>query len=335
MELLNNPYRTSPEEEARLKELAKNFPVTKLAYRGPHRTRSPRFDLHSHARKRLRASSAESGIAFSDLERMHIDRRSVNADQWIPEFANNDDDLQRVLAESAKQYAKSAGSGVKITAYENLDELKATVAEAFKRVAARHVGQAPKRRLERTENGMVETIVPCDEHFANHQTHIITVEKAGGYLERDAAIAYQSWRLRRNSTEVGSELRLTPSFVRHSLSGLCATARKLGFDAMPPRGDHTRGKLRNYRPNTATAKLPMAEELVALALSGKSFEEIAEQYGVKKPASVYGAYHRGKKIVIEKMRREGRTWDEINKHFASEPRLERKSQTPACVGAVA
>jgi hypothetical protein len=329
MDLLNSPFKTSPEEEARLKEQAKNFPVTKLPYAGPLRTRTPRFDLFSHARKRLRASSAKTGLSFSDLQQMHIDHRSENDAQWVPDFANNDHDLQSVLAESAKAYAKMSGSGVEVTDCENLDELKAIVAEAFKRVAARHIGEAPKRRLERTENGMIETIVPCDSQFANHRVHVITVEKAGGYLERDAAVAYQTWRLRRNSTLVGSELGLMPSHVRRILGGLCATARTLGFDATAPRGDHTRGKLRDYRPNVATAKLPMSEELVALVLSGKTFEQVAEQYGVKSPKSVLGAYVRGKKLVMARLRRQNHTWDEINEHFKNEPTLsKRQSLTP-------
>jgi hypothetical protein len=71
----------------------------------------------------------------------------------------------------------------------------------------------------------------------------------------------------------------------------------------------------------------MAEELVALALSGKTFEQIAEQYGVKRPASVFGAYTRGKKLVIEKLRKQGNTWDEINEHFKNEPHFKRSRQT--------
>src|SRR5689334_15908359 len=146
MDLLNNPFKTSAEEEARLKELAKSFPVTKLSYMGPRRTQTGRFDLHLHANKRLRASSAKTEISFGDLQRMHIERRSTGAERWVPDFANNDHDLQLVLVESAKEYVKAMGSGVRVNSYENLDELKALVAEAFKRVAARHVGEAAKRR---------------------------------------------------------------------------------------------------------------------------------------------------------------------------------------------
>jgi hypothetical protein len=76
----------------------------------------------------------------------------------------------------------------------------------------------------------------------------------------------------------------------------------------------------------------MAEELVELALSGRTFEQIAEQYGVKRPKSVAGAYDRGKKLVIERLRREGHTWAQIDQHFKNEPRLERNSGRRQCVG---
>ena len=91
---LLNPFKTSPEEEARLAEQAKTFPVTRLPYHGPRR----------HARVQFRIKRLTPGVAYSDFERMHIDRRSDNAEQWIPEFANNDTDLRRVLAQSAWEH---------------------------------------------------------------------------------------------------------------------------------------------------------------------------------------------------------------------------------------
>ena len=301
------PRLTSPEEEARLAEQAKNFPVTKLPYKGPRR----------HGRVQFRIKRRTPGIAFSDFDRMHIDRRSDNAEQWIPEFANNDKELQRVLAQSAWEHMLKHGP-VPDEFVENIGELQALSAAYVERLAKQSYGQAPRRRLERVADTMVESIVPCDEHFSNIKTHIITVKKAGGYIERNAAVAYHTWRLRRDSPTVGAELGLTATLVRHILGGLCASARRLGFDALPPRGDHTRGKLRMYRPNLRSSKLPMAEELLGLVLSGKTFREIADQFGVTHESSVRSAYQRAKKVVIQQMREQGATWEEVAKRFGTE-----------------
>jgi len=42
---LLNPFKTSPEDQARLDEQAKTFPVTRLPYRGPRRHARVQFNL--------------------------------------------------------------------------------------------------------------------------------------------------------------------------------------------------------------------------------------------------------------------------------------------------
>jgi hypothetical protein len=97
-------FKTSPEEEARLKEQAKNFPVTRLPYHGPRRNvRSSQFD------QRVRMVSAETGLTFSDVQRIHVDHRSDGSARWVPEFANNEKDLRLVLAQSAWNYMLKPG----------------------------------------------------------------------------------------------------------------------------------------------------------------------------------------------------------------------------------
>ncbi len=55
----------------------------------------------------------------------------------------------------------------------------------------------------------------------------------------------------------------------------------------------------------------MAEELLDLVLSGKTFREIADQFGVVREDSVKGAYKHAKKVIIHQMREQGATWGEI------------------------
>lgn len=302
-----NPFKTSPEEEARLKEQAKNFPVTRLPYRGPRRYSNVQFG------RRMKVVRADSGIAYNDFERMHVFRRGGNAEQWVPEFANNDTDLQLVLAQSAWDYCHRGR--VPDEFVKNLGDLKQLVDAFFEKYASEVRGQAPRRRIESIEGQTVVTTLACDEQYNNHRTHAILIKQAGGYLERDAAVAYQSWRLRRQSTTVGEELRLTPSLVRHILSGLCETARRLGFEATSPRAN-SRGKIRRYRPNNRIAKLPQAAELVRLVESGLTFEQIREKFGVMHVVAVKNAfYHSAKRIVSDNMRTNGATWDEIDKRF--------------------
>src|SRR6266850_246154 len=96
-------FRTSPEEQARLAEEARHFPVTKLPYQGPRRHARVQF------RKR-KVITTESGLAWTDYMRgMHMEHRSDNAEQWVPEFANNDKDLRLVLAQSSWNYMLKHG----------------------------------------------------------------------------------------------------------------------------------------------------------------------------------------------------------------------------------
>lgn len=310
MDLLNNPNKTSPEEEARLKEQAKSFPVTRLPYKGPRRHSSVQF-------RKFRVITATNGITFDDFGRMHVERRSDNAEQWVPEFANSDKDLQLVLAQSAWDYAHPGRNQGRVPDdfVSNLGGLKEIVDSFFNKHAGDVRGQAPRRRIERIDDKMVESTLPCDEQYSNQKTHVITVKNAGGYLERDAAVAYQSWRLRQNSTTVGEAMGLMPSHIRHILAGLCETARRLGFDATSPLGGHLRGQIRRYRSNSRIAKLPPAAELLRLVESGQTFEKIAEQFGVKRIDSVHGAFLRAKKIVMHDMRANGATWEEVEKRF--------------------
>jgi len=309
------PRFTTPEEEARLKEQAKTFPVTRLPYRGPRRHARVQFV------KRTRAVSVETGLAFEDYKNgMHIHRRADGAERWVPEFANNDNDLRLVLAQSTWNYMLRHHR-VPDEFVNNLGDLKQMAEAYFEHFTSRHQGQAPRRRIERIGEKIVESIIPCDEHYSNMQVHAITVKRAGGYLERDTAVAYYSWRLRHESPIVGEELGMTATHVRHILGGLCATARKLGFDALPPAGDHTRGMVREYRPNSRIAKLPYGEELVDLVLSGQTLREIADRFGVMHEEAVRNGYLRAKKLVTKQMRDAGSTWEEINARFATEPKL--------------
>jgi hypothetical protein len=109
---------------------------------------------------------------------------------------------------------------------------------------------------------------------------------------------------------------MTASHVRHIPSGLCASARYLGFDARPPQNSWHRGKVRTYRPNSRISKLTGAEELVQLVLSGQTYREIADRFGVKLEDSVKRAYERARRLVAQQMREKGSTWEEIRTRFS-------------------
>jgi hypothetical protein len=246
---------------------------------------------------------------------MHTYSHGQNLEQWIPEFANNDTQLRLVLAQSAWNYAGGKKGCVPDDFVHNFADIKQLADSYFNKHADDVRGQSPRRRIENVDGKMVTSILPCDEQYNIHKVHVATVKKAGGYIERDAAVAYQTWRLRQNSTSVAEAMGIMPSHVRHILSGLCDSARKLGFDALPPRGDHLRGLTRRYRSNPRMVKLPPAEELVQLVENGKTFEQIAKQFNVKLVKSVQGAFWRAKKIVILDMRAAGATWEDIEQRF--------------------
>src|SRR6266446_1701884 len=139
-------FRTSPEEQARLAEQAKTFPITRLPYKG-------RRGKIIHNLKPRKVVATETGIAFSDFQRMHVERRSDKVEQWVPDFANNDKNLRLVLAQSSWEYMLKHGR-VPDDFVENLGDLEQLVEKYFEKFAATNQGEAPRRRIERTDDGM-------------------------------------------------------------------------------------------------------------------------------------------------------------------------------------
>jgi hypothetical protein len=195
------------------------------------------FDLYQFGglRKANRPVSQESGIAFSDYERMQTHCAPKGRGDWFPPFAFNEKQLQRVLLVKAWSYVNGCSR-----APETIDYAAINAAATVKAVAGYGVrDEAPQVQREM------------------QAAHITAVQRAGGYLELQAAVAFRAWRLGQTSVEVAASLGITPFSVRVILQRLRDTARSLGFDVGAPHP--TRGKCRKPAP-PATLLYAAAEQ---------------------------------------------------------------------------
>lgn len=69
-----------------------------------------------------------------------------------------------------------------------------------------------------------------DIQHENHEKHIAAINRAGGYMEIQAAIAFKSWRLGMPSPDVATDLGMSPWQVRQILRRLRAVAARLGYE---------------------------------------------------------------------------------------------------------
>jgi hypothetical protein len=219
-------FRSSPEEEARLKEQAKTFPVKRLAYRGEHF--SLKFDRRTRGafkRKRMNTSSdlGAANLSYSDFESgMHITFHATASEmrlKFTPEFSKSDEELKLVIAQQGYSYALM-----------NLREKKAFYG-GKQRVPNGFV--LNRESLETLVNQATTTIKNRDSEFQGKDRHVIQCEKHGGYLALRTAIAYKSWRLYKDCTSIAEEMGLSPVGVRQILCRLCQTARRLELETFP------------------------------------------------------------------------------------------------------
>ncbi len=189
--------------------------VQRLPYIEP--TSFDHFDLHQFWKRGL-AVTRETGIAFSDYDRMHTSYRSTLRKVPAPLFAANDKQLADVIAHRCWRYAHGG---------------------------CRQMPEVDKKQLKRMTTLQLKQIKDqrrggegSDQDY-RHQVHVLNVQRIG-YVQMQAAVAYRSWRLNQPSTEVAASLGLTAYNVRIMLWRLVEVAEKLGYETV--RRKHVGGK---------------------------------------------------------------------------------------------
>jgi hypothetical protein len=155
--------------------------------------------------------SVESKLSFADYGRMSTQHRAQGR-RWVPPFAKNGKQLQRVLLVRVWRYCHSA-----TPAPENIDWQQLNKA-AQQRVLSYYKIRATSPTIQKEM----------------HAQHVAAVIKCGGYLQLQAACAYRGWLLGENSVSVGESLGISPNCVRVILQRLRDIARSLGYDCGQP-----------------------------------------------------------------------------------------------------
>lgn len=226
--LLSNPFPTSLEDEARLREQAKTFPITRLPYAGERACL--KFDRRTHGPLRMRIVKAMGNkkLSWADYTNgMHIQVHATAHEMrmfYTPAFAADDKLLRVVLAQSTFTYICASWEGVRqffggsqrvpqelVENRELLEKLAAHASERWARNKVKHSSIAAYRHVELTK------------HFH-------------GYLAFRAHVAYQAWRVAKDATTIAEEMGIPQSkcLIRMMLCRLCWTARRLGLETFKP-----------------------------------------------------------------------------------------------------
>jgi hypothetical protein len=178
------------------------------------------FNQFQFEKTYVNAVTKESGITFSDKERMHIERHIVRRHKrFIPVFATDPAKLRKVIALAAWRYAH-AGAQMPEDLQNNLPELLRITDEKFVRDDAKDI----KKRA-------------CDrEHLIRSRYKLVNnLQGKGGYLKVKAAVCYRSWILGETSPQVAAQLCMSPQQVRIMLWRLCKIAEELGYETFKRR----------------------------------------------------------------------------------------------------
>jgi hypothetical protein len=146
---------------------------------------------------------------------MHVHRHSATRGRrFIPEFATNPEQLRKVLTLFAWRYARpTKKKNSPVPDAITLDELRRITDERFEKDLKQN--RRPASQISQRENEAFERF--C---FVYDQ----------GWLRVHAAVAWRSWLLGYESTQVAASLFMTPQQVRIILWRLNLIARELGFD---------------------------------------------------------------------------------------------------------
>jgi hypothetical protein len=172
-----------------------------------------RFDnWQFQGRYQRRAVSAESKISFDDYTRSMKTEFRAEGRGWVPPFALNNEQLQKVLLTRAWRYIHHVVSLPKDVEWQEVARV------ATEKALQPHKIKSESPRIQK-------------EMLAAHVSAVI---RAGGLLQLWAAIAFRAWRLGQDSIAVGESLGVSPGAVRINLFRLRDIARSLGYDTGQP-----------------------------------------------------------------------------------------------------
>ena len=198
-------------------------------------TRGAQFDdWQFQGRYQNHAVSVKSKITFDDYGRSMSTAYRAEGRGWVPPFALNNEQLQRVLLTRAWRYIHHVVSLPKDVEWQ---EVARTATE---KALQPHNIKSGSPRIQKLM----------------FVAHVSAVIRAGGLLQLWAAIAFRAWRLGQDSVAVGESLGVSPGAVRINLFRLRDIARSLGYDTGIPHHsykskDHSKRLKRAWRRRKA------------------------------------------------------------------------------------
>lgn len=288
----------------------------------------PRFDLHQFDRK-YRAVSTKSRIAFSDYERMHTTRRSVERARRLdtPSWASNDKELRDVVLRYCERrfYLRSRG---KINEVSPL-----SVEQRLARIREKELKWADTAKLILCRMIARQKTEPSDKldiQIQNIDSQILIARRGAAAIA--VAIVYLYYRLGWDSPEIAQKLGIRPPLVRQTLARLQnAAAGKIYHSPKEQRVKQAKAEMRRVRdlfrklkqivdsterqatddelraimagiPQPKRSKKPRwsldrLRFIYFLRLQGKSWDSIAPKLGIRHGASL----QRGFDFYMERM----------------------------------
>jgi hypothetical protein len=203
-------------------------------------------------------AGAKTSIAFEDyLQSMHTERRKVQS-AWVPPFALNDKQLQKVLLLRAWRYTHQGKSVGKPP--EHIDPVETNRAATAKAILGHKIGKDAR---------------PIQHEMLRR--HKAAIKHAGGYMQLHAAIAFRAWRLGMDSVAVAETVSMTPQAVRQSLWRMRDTARDLGFEI--GRAGYTAGTKRPKKQVPASEPFSAERAVTLYTKLGMQVCKIALRFG--------------------------------------------------------
>jgi hypothetical protein len=219
----------------------------------PRRMQMLNFDRHQFDGKfsgSALPASVETSIAISDYKNsMHTESHAPKPRGWTAPFALNDAQLQKVLLLRAWRYVHGAAPFPENVNREKIN--RAATAKARKGHPIRKSASVIQHEMQ-----------------ARHKA---AIQRAGGFMELWAAVAYRSWRLNEDSVAIAEALGITPWCVRVQLWRLREAAKQLGFDV--GRVGHAAGK---PHPRGRPIDAPLAVKMYRL---GASISQLERHFG--------------------------------------------------------
>jgi hypothetical protein len=234
------------------------------------------FDRYQFDGRLAKAVTAESGISFSDYQRMHV-KKYVEAPckKYRPQWVDSPEMFRKVLMLAAWRHCLNY---TPLPENITLAKLKRMTAEQLRKKVTRF----------RTEYAAGTLALRDRKNLAREIAHLGKY----GFLASRASVAYYSYRMRMPSPRIAEMVGLTASNVRVILMRLNECARALGF----PCGAHHSNFGKRNGPNV-TRSLPAPQVLINEYGTGPlTFREMAAKYGVQAD-TVRRAFTRAKRLA--------------------------------------